>query len=69
MDMNEPRIKYLELDESRYIENDEFKIRLNEETNEPQCISWDEMWDMVLADIDKIEAYEHQNSQSKSNSK
>lgn len=25
----------------------------------------EEMWDMVLADIDKLEKYEHQNSQSK----
>ena len=63
-----PRIKYLELDENRYIENDEFKIRLNENNNEPEFITWDEMWDMVLADIDKLEQYEHQNSQSKNHS-
>ena len=62
---NKVRIKYLELDENRYIENDEFKIRLNENNNEPEFITWDEMWDMVLADIDKLEKYEHQNSQSK----
>ena len=65
IDMKKPRIKYLELDENRYIENDEFKIRLNENNNEPEYITWDEMWDMVLADIDKLEKYEHQNSQSK----
>ena len=63
-----PRIKYLELDENRYIENDEFKIRLNENNNEPEFITWDEMWDMVLADIDKLEEYEHQNNQSKNHS-
>lgn len=61
---NKVRIKYLELDENRYIENDEFKIRLNENNNEPEYITWDEMWDMVLADIDKLEEYERQNSQS-----
>lgn len=61
---NKVRIKYLELDENRYIENDEFKIRLNENNNKPEYITWDEMWDMVLADIDKLEEYERQNSQS-----
>lgn len=61
---NKVRIKYLELDENRYIENDEFKIRQNENNNEPEYITWDEMWDMVLADIDKLEEYERQNSQS-----
>lgn len=66
----EPKIKYLELDEYRYIENDEFKIRLNEENNnQQQYISWDEMWDAVLADIDKLEAYENQNKQFKNNNK
>ena len=58
------KIKYLELDENRYIENDEFKVRLNENNSTPNAITWDEMWAMVLADIDKIEAYENQNNQS-----
>lgn len=61
---NKVRIKYLELDENRYIENDEFKVRLNENNGVPNSITWDEMWDMVLADIDKIEGYENHNSQS-----
>lgn len=51
------RIEYLELDECRYIENDEFKVRSNENNVQESC-TWDEMWDMVLADIDKLEAYE-----------
>lgn len=63
-----PRIKYLELDENRYIENDEFKIRLNENNSELEYISWDEMWDMVLADVDKLEAYENHNRQPENNS-
>lgn len=54
-------IEYLELDESRYIENDEFKVKLNENDAQEYC-TWDEMWDMVLADIDKLEEYEHKNS-------
>ena len=59
------RIKYLELDENRYIENDEFKVRLNEDSSTPNFITWDEMWDMVLADIDKIEEYENSQLQQK----
>ncbi|MDE6339694.1 MAG: hypothetical protein K2K97_07910, partial [Muribaculaceae bacterium] len=54
------KIEYLELDKCRYIENDEFKVRLNE-YNTQEYSTWDEMWDMVLAYIDKLEAYEHSN--------
>ena len=57
--MKKPRIKYLELDENRYIENDEFKIRLNENNNAPKSGTWDELWDMVRADIEKIAEYEN----------
>lgn len=57
-----PRIKYLELDEWRYIENDEFKIRLNE-NDAPKSGTWDELWDMVRSDIEKIAAYENSISQ------
>ena len=54
---NKVHIKYLELDENRYIENDEFKIRLNE-NNAPKYGTWDELWDMVRSDIEKIAEYE-----------
>ena len=56
------KIKYLELDENRYIENDEFKIRINE-NNTQDYISWEELWKRVRADIEKIIHYESQNSQ------
>ncbi len=59
-----PKIEYLELDEMRYIENGKFKIRLNENNAQEYC-TWNEMWNMVLADIDKIEAYEYNNCQPK----
>lgn len=55
-------IKYLELDENRYIENDEFKIRLNENYNASKSGTWDELWDMVRRDIEKIVEYENNNS-------
>ena len=50
-------ISYLRLDETRYIKDGEFKIRLNEYDTQEYC-TWDEMWDMVLSDIDKLEEYE-----------
>ena len=53
-------ISYLKLDEPRYIKDCEFKIRLNEYDTQEYC-TWDEMWDMVLSDIDKLEAYELNN--------
>ena len=62
--LEKTRIEYLELDECRYIENDEFKLRPNENNTQEYC-TWDEMWNMVLADIDKLEAYERNNCQSK----
>ena len=61
------RIKYLELDENRYIENDEFKIRINENNNTQDYISWEELWKRVRADIEKIRNYESQNSQLQQN--
>lgn len=57
-----PRIKYLELDEWCYIENDEFKIR-SSENNIPISGTWDELWEMVRSDIKKIAAYENSVSQ------
>lgn len=54
------RIKYLELDENRYIENDQFKIRLNESGN-PKFGTWDELWAKVRSDIEKIAKYEDKN--------
>lgn len=59
----EIRIKYLELDENRYIENDEFKVRISENNNTQDYISWEELWDRVRGDIEKIIAYEAQYSQ------
>lgn len=58
------RIKYLELDENRYIENDEFKVRLNENNSTPNFITWDELWSRVRADIEKIRDYELKNTLS-----
>lgn len=59
-----PRIAYLELDEFRYIENDEFKIRVDKRNEMPQSATWDEFWDQVRSDIEKIAAYEQQHQQS-----
>ena len=51
------RIKFLELDEFTYIENDKIKIRKSYQLKEERC-TWDEMWDKVRSHIEKIAEYE-----------
>ena len=53
----ETRIKFLELDEFTYIENDKIKIRQCSQLKEERC-TWDEMWDKVRSYIEKIAEYE-----------
>lgn len=56
-----PRIKYLDLEEGIFIENDEVKTILNENNAQEYC-SWDEMWDRVRNAMIKIKNYEDNNS-------
>ena len=51
------RIKFLELDEFTYIENDKIKIRQSNQLKEERC-TWDEMWNKVRSHIEKIAEYE-----------
>ena len=59
--METPKIKYLDLDDGIYIENDRVKIRLNENNAQEHC-TWDEMWNMVQHAMLKIKNYEDNNS-------
>ena len=59
--METPKIKYLDLDDGIYIENDRVKIRLNENNAQERC-TWDEMWNMVQHAMLKIKNYEDNNS-------
>ena len=56
-----PRIKYLELEEGLYIENDKVKVRLNENNAQERC-TWDELWNRVRAAMMKVKEYEDNNS-------
>lgn len=62
VDMKKPRIKYLELDEFSYIENDIIKSRLNEEETNSTFLSWDEGWERVKMIVRKVMEYENNNS-------
>ena len=59
--MKKPRIKYLELEEGLYIENDKVKVRLNENNAQERC-TWDELWNRVRAAMMKVKEYEDNNS-------
>ena len=61
IDMKKPRIKYLELEEGLYIENDKVKVRLNENNAQERC-TWDELWNRVRAAMMKVKEYEDNNS-------
>lgn len=54
-------IGYLDINDRFYIENDEVKTRLSEETTD--TISWDEMWDEVLEIIDAARKYDEKHNQ------
>ena len=60
------RIKYLELDESLYIENDEVKIIINENNIGSNTGTWDDLWTRVRSCLEKIRDYELNNTQSNS---
>ena len=59
--MKKPRIKYLELEEGLYIENDKVKVRLNENNAQERC-TWDEGWERVKMIVRKVMEYENNNS-------
>ena len=60
-------IKYLEISESLYIENNEIKERLNESST-PQFLSWDDGWQYVLSSLSKIMNYNEQQNTDRENS-
>ena len=57
------RIKFLELDEFTYIENDKIKIRQSSQLKEERC-TWDEMWNHIRSHIKKIIEYEERQLKS-----
>ena len=57
-DKNNVRIKYLEIDENTYIENDEIKTIIDESHIQPKFVSWDEFWDNLYNRIAKIKEYD-----------
>lgn len=59
-------IKYLDLGESIYIENNEIKERVNE-NQIPHFVSWDEGWRYVLSALDKIKNYDEQQNTNRNN--
>ena len=56
-----PKIKYLELEEGLYIENDKVKVCLNENNEQERC-TWDELWNRVRSAMMKVKEYEDNNS-------
>ena len=60
-------IKYLEISESLYIENNEIKERLNE-SGTPQFLSWGDGWQYVLSSLSKIMNYNEQQNTDRENS-
>lgn len=63
---NKTLIKYLDLEDGRYIENDKIKYNVSED-NETEYISWDKLWTGVKNDIEKIQKYvQKQNDKNKS---
>ena len=61
--MNKPMIKYLEIDENSYIENDVIKMKLNE-NYVPKEGSWDELWEGVIEIMKKIQKYDEIHNKS-----
>lgn len=49
-------IKYLDLDDGRYIENDKIRHK-TPNSYESEFLSWDELWTGVKDDIEKIQNY------------
>jgi hypothetical protein len=49
---NKPRVKYLDINEKIYIENDIVKTKLNE-TNTNDIGTWDDVWIGVMEIIEK----------------
>lgn len=49
-------VKYLDLGDGRYIENDKVKYKVNE-SGETKCLSWDELWTGIKSDIEMVQKY------------
>lgn len=49
-------IKYLDLEDGRYIENDKIKYNVSKD-NDKEYISWDELWTGIKNDIEKIQNF------------
>lgn len=60
---NKPMIKFLNIDETYYIENDKVKLHLNE-NSAPQQGTWEEVWMDAAKIIHKAREYDEKHNQN-----
>ena len=58
---NKPMIKFLDIDETYYIENDKVKLHLNENST-PQQGTWEEVWMEAAKIIQKAREYDEKHN-------